>query len=213
MKTNLRHRLLAIAKERLVKDDPSHDYYHALRVLHTAEKIAQQEKADPDIITPAALFHDLVIYPKNHPRSSDAAEESAQAVRLILTTEKTFPHYKIEAVCAAVRQCSFSKNIIPIELESRIIQDADMLDAAGAIAIMRTFASAGQMKEPFYHPEDPLAHRRTPNGLEYALDLFFTRLLKIPERVHTRTAQQIARRRTKFVQQFLKEFMLELKGE
>ena len=66
------------------------------------------------------------------------------------------------------------------------------------------------MKNPFYHPIDPFCKNRNPDAHAYALDLFFVRLLKIVERMHTKTAKIIAKRRTKFLQDFLKEFKLEL---
>jgi uncharacterized protein len=75
---------------------------------------------------------------------------------------------------------------------------------------MRTYASAGQMKNPFYNAEDPFCKNRKPNALKFALDLFFERLLKVEERMHTKTAKKIAKRRTKFLNIFLKEFVLEL---
>jgi len=85
--------------------------------------------------------------------------------------------------------------------------------ATGAISIMRTFSSTGSMKRAFYHTTDPFCKNREPDDLKFALDLFFTRLLRVGERMHTETARQIAERRTRFLQQFLKEVRLELEGQ
>ena len=109
--------------------------------------------------------------------------------------------------------CSFTKNIQPDFIEAKILQDADGLEATGAISIMRTFSSTGQMQRPFYHPRDPFCQARQPDSLKFALDLFYERLLLVEQRMHIATAQKIARRRTKFLRQFLKELELELKGK
>lgn len=78
---------------------------------------------------------------------------------------------------------------------------------------MRTFSSTGQMKRKFYNSKDPFCKKRKPNSLNYALDLFYNRLLKVHNRMHTKTAKKIAKRRTKFLKLFLKELNLELLGK
>jgi uncharacterized protein len=213
MDKNLRKELIQIASQRLESDDISHDFEHALRVLANAEKISREEKADPDIIVPAALFHDLVIYPKNDLRSKNASDESAEAARGILEEIDKFPHEKIEKVCVAIRLCSFSKGIVPDLLEAKVLQDSDGLEATGAISIMRTFSSTGQMKRMFYDLADPFCKNRKPDDLKFAVDLFYTRLLKVVDRMHTKSAKKIAKRRTAFLQRFLEETRLELEGK
>ncbi|MDD5251670.1 MAG: HD domain-containing protein [Patescibacteria group bacterium] len=213
MKRGLRDALTGIAASKISGDDPSHDLNHAFRVLSTAEKIAREEKADLDIIVPAALFHDIVNYPKNDPRRIHSADESAEQTKKILEAVDDYPKEKIEKVVQAIRSCSFSKGIVPDLLEAKILQDADGLEATGAISVMRTFASTGGMKRTFYNNEDPFAANRQPDDMKYALDLFFTRLLKVKERMHTKGAKKIAERRTDFLKKFLKEFELELKGK
>ncbi len=110
-----------------------------------------------------------------------------------------------------ILECSFSKGIIPDLLESRILQDSDGLEATGAISIMRTYSSTGQMKRPFYNSRDPFCETREPDTMNFALDLFYERLLKVGERMHTETAKVIAKRRTEFLLVFLEEFKQELK--
>ncbi len=209
----MRSKLIKIAKEKYSDDDPSHDFEHILRVLSNAENIAQEENADMDILLPAVLFHDVINYPKCDPRAKYAPDESAELAEEILESVEDYPKGKIPKVIYAIFVCSFNKEIIPTELEAKILQDADGLEATGAISIMRTFSSTGQMKRPFYNLEDPFCKNREPNPKEYALDLFYERLLKIKERCHTKRAKEIAERRTHFLLEFLKEFELELKGE
>ncbi len=209
----LKKQLINIAKERIPNTDVSHDFEHTLRVLANAERIAEEEHGDIDIVIPAALFHDLIVYPKDHPDRSKSQEESAEAAVWILNNIEDYPKEKIDKVATCILECSFSKGIVPALLESKILQDADGLEATGAISIMRTYASTGQMKRPFYHSEDPFCEHREPDASQFALDLFYVRLLKVAERMHTQTAKNIAKRRTDFLIQFLDEFKLELEGK
>ena len=125
--------------------DPSHDIYHTLRVLSLAEKIATKEKADLDIVIASAIFHDVIVYPKNNIKRLSSSKESSNFAKEILIKEKSFSRKKIEKTCKAIELCSFTKGVKPNFLEAKILQDADSLEAMGAISIMRTFSSAGQM--------------------------------------------------------------------
>ena len=214
MDTKLKNILIEIAKERIPNTDVSHDFEHASRVLSNAERIAKEEKGDLDIIIPAALFHDLIVYPKDHYDTNKSQEESAEAAEKILIALDNFPKEKIGKIKTCILECSFNKGINPQLLESKILQDADGLEATGAISIMRTYSSTGQMQRPFYNSEDPFCKNRKPEITpKYALDLFYVRLLKVADRMHTKTAKKIAERRTDFLLTFLKELELELEGK
>lgn len=211
MDSILRSKLIKIARGKYLSDDPSHDFQHIFRVLRIAEKIATDESADLDIVVPAALFHDIINYPKNDPRAKNSSTESAEITKQLLGKIGEYPKEKIFYVWTAIDSCSFSKGIRPDLLEAKILQDADGLEATGALSIMRTFASSGIMKRTFYDPEDPMAKRREFDDRSYALDLFFTRLLKVIDRMHTVSARKIAKRRTVFLGKFLKELTEELR--
>lgn len=214
MKEQLKNTIIKITRKKISDVDVSHDIEHALRVLTNAERIAKKEKGDLDIIIPAALFHVLVVYPKDHPKKGQSQEKSAIAAEKILLKIKTFPKRKIKKVMECIRECSFSKGIIPQTIESKIVQDADGLEATGAISIMRTFSSTGQMKKSFYHSQDPFYKtNRKLDGINFALDLFYERLLKVTERMHTSEAKRIAKRRTNFLKKFLRELEMELVPE
>ncbi|OZV13754.1 hypothetical protein CIW83_02105 [Tissierella sp. P1] len=202
--------LIEIAKEKIDNTDPSHDIYHTMRVLNTIKYIKEREGGDLDILVPAAIFHDIICYPKNHPKSKFSAKESAEFAVNILEKLDCYPKEKIHKVYKAINECSFSKGIIPEFLEGKILQDADMLESTGIISIMRTFSSTGQMKKSFYHPEDPFCKSREPDGKEYALDLFYSRLLIVKDLMHTEIARNIAVRRTKILYEFLENFKMEL---
>lgn len=210
MNQSLKLKLLNIAKLKIEGNDPSHDFEHAKRVLNNTERIVEIEGGDMDILIPAALFHDVVIYPKNHPKSNSAPKESAELIREILKNIEEYPKEKIELVARVIEECSFDKNSVTEDLETKIMRDADRLEATGIISIMRTFASTGQMNRPFYDPNDPFAEKREPDSKKYGLDLFFTRLLVAKDRMYTKTAKEIAKERTIFLHTFINELKKEL---
>lgn len=192
-----------------IKTDPSHDWQHILRVTNLAEMIGSREKADLDILIPAALFHDIIVYPKNSPKSKLSSSESAAVATKVLNRLK-YPKAKIAKVADCISECSFSKGLKPSSLESKILQDADRLEATGAISIMRTFSTGGQMNRQFYDPTNPFNKSgvmQEPSGVR----LFYQRLLVVEKTMNTATAKKIAKRRTKFLKDFLYEFKLELK--
>lgn len=211
MDKELKRKLLNIAKNKISQlNDSSHDINHTLRVLALSEKIGIKEKADLDVISISAIFHDVIVYPKNHHKKIFSSTESANFTRKILIKEKLFPKEKIEKACKAIEICSFTKAVKPDFLEAKILQDADSLEAMGAISIMRTFSSAGQMNKDFYNNVDPFCRRRRPDDNKYAVDLFFTRLLVVFGRLHTKTAKVLAKKRLKFLHSFLKQLEFEL---
>ena len=124
-----------------------------------------------------------------------------------------YPKEKIEAVKQCIVRTSFSKGLKAETLEQKILQDADMLEATGAISIMRTFTSGGTMKRALYDPLDPHAKNRATDDFKYSLDLFYSRLLKVQERMNTNKGKEMAFRRTEFLKKFLEEFSLEIEGK
>jgi uncharacterized protein len=202
------------ARRRAPTADPAHDFSHVERVTAAASIIAVAEGADTDIVLPAALFHDIVIYPKDYPRSKDATWESARIATEILTAhvDRTpcFPSEKIARVATCIAECSFSKGIRPESIEGKVLQDADLLEASGFVAIMRTFASCGQMKHRFYETRDPFCSTREPVLRGAGIDLFYSRLLTVPDRLHTQSAKRLVKRRHQFLLSALEELRLEL---
>lgn len=211
MNKKLQSQLIELAQQHIISDDPSHDILHAKRVMNTAEYICNEERGDLDVVIPAALFHDVITYPKDSPQSKFATEESAKFTVKLLDQFPEFTDEVKESVFAAIRDCSFSKGVEHTDLNAKIVQDADGLEATGAISVMRTYVTAGQMNSTLYHPQDPfLETERDVDSFTYALDLFYKRLLKVEERMYTETAKKIARRRTAFLESFLDELRIEL---
>lgn len=210
MTNELENKLLAIAQKYYKNNDSSHDFMHAIRVLTNAKLIVEKESGDLDVIIPAAIFHDVICYPKDSDLSTNSTKDSAKLTENILRNISEYPKHKIELVKQVILECSFSKGIIPNMLESKIIQDADRIEATGAIAIMRTFASAGVMNSNLYSEIDPFCQEREPDSKNYALDLFYTRLLKVKEILHTETAKILATKREKILIEFLESLKEEL---
>jgi len=205
-----REKLILIARKKMKRSDPSHDINHVLRVLCISEKIAAEESADMEIIVPAAIFHDVICYPKNHRKRFDSQRESAIFAVKTLKKIKSYPIDKIKKVQEAIELCSFSKGQIPSFIEAKILQDADSLEAMGSISIMRTFSSAGIMNKIFYNSADPFCRNRKPDDKNYALDLFFSRLLVVENRLHTKTAKTLAEKRMPILKKFLESLDIEL---
>lgn len=210
MTESLRKILTSISEARQVIDDPSHDFQHILRVTNLAVKIAETVGADLDVVVPAALFHDTVVYKKNSPQSKHESNESAEAAAQILSKIESYPMEKIECVKRCIQECSFSKGIIPESLESKVLQDADRLEATGAISIMRTFASTGHMNTPLYDPVDPFCTKGAVN-FRSGIDLFYNRLLLVGDKMHTQIAREMAGQRTRFLKSFLEQLKVELR--
>jgi uncharacterized protein len=200
--------LHALAELRCRDHGPAHDWSHVERVVALARTIALAEGANVEVATTAALLHELWNLPKDHPdsaRSGDiAAEHAAAALR-----EAGAAHL-VEAVCACIRDHAWSKGVVPTSLEGRILQDADRLDAIGAVGVARCFATAGELGRPFYDAADPLCRARPPDDRRFTLDHFFRKLLHLESRLHTPAARALAVPRVAAMRAFLDAFAAEV---
>ncbi len=157
---------------------------------------------------PAALFHDAISYPKNDPRSKLSSIESGELVTKILGELEWYPVELIPKVSAAITKCSFSKNLPKDNLEEYILQDADMMEVLGALAVARIFSTGGRISREFYHETDPLGINRAPGYNN--LDMLTTRCMAAYDRLHTKTAQEIGKSRLEFLKTFKKQFIDEI---
>jgi uncharacterized protein len=201
-------RLAAEARARSASAEPAHDFFHVERVVKNAATIAEAEGARVEIVAVAALLHELFTLPKSDPRSAEAGDLCADHARRLLERENA--RDLAELVCAAIRDHAFSKGVVPDALESKVLQDADRLDALGAIGLARMWATCADMKRPFYSPVDPFCASRFPDDKAWGLDHVFKKLLVVPERLHTRTARAIAERRVAFLHAYLDELRVEI---
>jgi uncharacterized protein len=196
-------------KNRLEKNDPAHDYDHIMRVLKNAKKIAKKEDVNLDVITAAVLLHDIVSYPKSDPRSMNSSTESAEESQKILRNYN-FTQDEINTISDAIRDHSFSRGVIPHTLEGKILQDADRLDALGAIGIARTFSVGGAEKRPFYYNKDPFCKKHYPDDKSWTVDHFYKKLLRLEKTMNTKSGREEARKRIKIMKKFLKELEKEI---
>lgn len=197
-------------KKVLEERDPAHDFQHIIRVYKNAELIGHREGANMEILLPAVLLHDLVVYPKGSAKTSKSADDSADLAEKLLRSYG-YSQDKIDRISYCIRTHSYSKRLVPATLEGKILQDADRLDALGAIGIARTFSVGGSEKRSFYNPDDPSwkSHRELDDR-EWTLDHFQTKLLNLKRSMHTKTAREMAQERAKFMELFIKQLQKEL---
>jgi uncharacterized protein len=147
-----------------------------------------------EILLPPVLLHDLVVYPKGSDKSSKSSDESADLAEKNILQRYNYPQDKINQICDCILTHSYSKRLIPRSLEGKILQDADRLDAFGAIGIARAFSIGGSENRKFYNVDEPFYRSDWDlDDMQWTLDHFQTKLLKLEDSMRTKTAKKIAR--------------------
>ncbi|MFY8273270.1 HD domain-containing protein [Pseudoalteromonas sp. SSDWG2] len=189
--------------------DAAHDITHIERVVTVAKKLCSQEQGCMEIVLPAAWLHDCVAVAKNHP---DRAKASAMAADKAITFLHSigYDSQYFDAIHHAIVAHSFSAQITPTTLEAQIVQDADRMDALGAIGISRCMKVGGAICRGLYHPSDPFAKNRDADDGKYTLDHFFVKLLSIATSMNTQSAQLEAQKRTDYMHDFLRQLGQEI---
>jgi metal dependent phosphohydrolase len=183
-----------------------------MRVYRTAINIAEAEHADMQVVALAALLHD-VDDRKLSPMTAEKKENAARFMRSQNVSES-----EIRQVCQIIDEVSFkgTDSVRPPTPEGKCVQDADRLDALGAIGIARTFAYGGSHNRAIYDPELP--PRTAMNQAQYysskstSLNHFYEKLFLLEGMMNTETGKAIARKRTQYMQQFVDEFLHEWDG-
>lgn len=189
--------------------DGAHDLSHVLRVAGLAEEIGAEEGADVETCVAAALLHDLVYFPKNHPDSPRSAALAAALVPAWCAFDAALAA-RAEAIAHCVAAHSFSGGIPPRTLEAQVVQDADRLEALGAIGLARTFATGGSFGGGLWHPEDPWAEHRDLDDKAWSLDHFPKKLLTLAGAMNTGAGRRRAEARTQVLHAFLAALRAEL---
>ena len=197
--------LKKIAKSKLGKNDPAHDFEHVMRVYRNAQIISKNENGNEKLILSAVLLHDIIKI-KNRKNS---ALKSAKVSEIILK-ENCFLDDEIKIISDAIKEHSFSKGKIPSTIEGKILQDADRLDAIGAIGLARVFSFSGSNNRPFYDPKDPFSKNRNLNDNKWTIDHFYEKLLFLEGKMNTKTGKLLAKKRTIILKNFLKEIKNEI---
>jgi uncharacterized protein len=202
-------RIASYVKDTLGLDTAGHGWLHIERVSKLAVRIALDEGGDLDVLLQATLLHDIAILREIY-EGVDHAEEGAKISRSILE-DLGIPDDMIEKVVYAVRVHRFGANITPHTIEARILQDADRLDALGAVGIARAFSYGGFRRLPMYLPgEKPDVY--DPFKLKSTLTHFYEKILKLKDCMNTETARKIAEDRHRFILAFLDRFLDEIEG-
>ncbi|WP_430785634.1 HD domain-containing protein [Virgibacillus flavescens] len=183
----------------LFQDDATgHDFYHMERVARLAKTIARNEAADAFITEAAAWLHDV---------GDKKLFVNPQLARIEMDEfldEINVTKHEVKAIQSAMESVSFSKGLTPSTLEGKIVQDADRLDAIGAIGIARVFAYGGTKDQHIYDGTNP-------NNT--SIQHFYDKLIKLKGMMHTQTAIDMAKERHQFMETYLDHFFQEWKGE
>ena len=191
--------------------DPAHDFSHILRVYQNAKTIGKKEGADMQVLLFSALLHDVGSASKDLEDSIDSDQRQKAVLDFLI--KKGLPKNVQEKILYAVNVHRFSKGIVPDTLEAKILQDADRLDALGAIGIARVFMTGGTLGRALHDPIDPFCKNREPDDKKWNLDHFYRKLLKLESGMHTRTAREMAARRTNVLRRYLSDLEQEIEDK
>lgn len=200
-------------KQEMLKGDSGHDWSHVLRVNNTAKMIAKKEKADLFIVELSTLFHDIADSKFTNGDETIAPRKIKDFLNSLKVDTET-----IEKVNYIVEHTSFKKNQ-PSEksLEFKVVQDADRLDAIGAIGIARAFSFGGYKNRLMYNPEEKPNLNQTKEQYVKAegttINHFYEKLLLLKDLMNTETAKAIAKKRHKFMEKYLDQFYKEWNGK
>lgn len=187
-----------IIQQKFSGEGTGHDYFHIERVVKNALQIARKEKADLFLTELTAWLHDVGDHKLNH-----GVDRSEEQITSILTQLKV-PGEIIAVVIENVSQISFSKGKTAESMEARIVQDADRLDALGAIGLARVFAFGGSKQREIHNPGNP--------G-QTSIQHFYDKLLKLKDKMNTTAGKAMAVDRHRYLEDFLQQFYKEWNGE
>ncbi len=190
-------------------DDGAHDAAHLQRVWKNAYAIQQVEGGDSEILAAAVLLHDCVAVEKDAPQRALASWLAAEKASRLLA-KHGWAQDRIAAVAHAIESHSYSGGIKPESVEAKILQDADRLDSIGFVGVARCFYTAGRMGSALYEASDATGQTRPLDDKKFALDHFYTKLLKLAGSFQTATGTRMAQERDTRLRQFLDNFRAEI---
>ena len=181
--------------------DPAHDTAHALRVATWTLALGGTDVIAREAVA-AALLHDAIEVSKDSPDRPRASERSAGQAHERLRALGFAPD-SVERVADAIRDHSFSRGAVPSTRLGRALQDADRLEALGAIGLLRCVTTGVRLESAWFDADDPWAEARPLDDARFSVDHFFTKLLKLPETMCTEAGRREAERRVAFLREFL----------
>ena len=204
---------IEFVKKTFENDYSGHDYFHTLRVYRTATHIAEREKADLITVQLAALLHDVDDI-KLSPQTHKYKDRAVGFLRSHGVADST-----VETVCKIIDEVSFkgTDSVSPQTLEGMCVQDADRLDAIGAIGIARAFAFGGNhnrvMHDPSVLPMLNMNEEQYRNSKSTTINHFYEKLFSLGALMNTATAKEIAARREQYMKAYVEEFLDEWDGK
>lgn len=196
-------------KQQLPIDSTGHDWQHAFRVWTIAKHIAIIENANTLIVELAALLHDIADW-KFH--NGDEAKGTLIAQEFL--SRQCLDKDSIDAVCNIISSISYKGSHSPtlfLTLEGQIVQDADRIEALGAIGIARAFAYGGFKNQPLYDPNLlPNTHHtfeQYKDSKNTTVNHFYEKLLLLKDKMHTQTGRSMAEHRHKFLKNYLEQLL------
>lgn len=214
MKNDIIQQTAAYVQKELSHDRTGHDWWHIERVRKLAKVIGKAEGADMQVVELAALLHDIADY-KFHKGDSTVGPKKAQAWLESMEVDENVINHVVQII-ATMSYSSGLQGKQVTSIEGMVVQDADRLDAIGAVGIARCFAYGGSKGHEIYNPDIP--PRTELNVEEYKKDTgtqinhFYEKLLLLKDRMNTKTAKQLAEKRHTFMENFLSEFYDEWNG-
>ena len=206
----------AFVKETLKNSEGGHDWFHTLRVFNNAQHIAKGESVDTDVVALGALLHDIA-----DSKFHDGDETIGPKVAREFLFKHNVDSQVIEHVVDIINNISFKSSIDSPQkftsLELDVIQDADRLDAIGAIGIARCFNYGGfknrKLFDPSIQPNLNMSKEEYKNSTSPTINHFYEKLLLLKNKMNTKTGKQIAVQRHHYMEQFLEQFYAEWDGE
>lgn len=202
-------------RQTLQKAESGHDWWHILRVWNNAKLIAQTEKVNLLIVELAALLHDIADSKFNNGDEEIGPKTAGDFLKSIDVDDDLIEHVQ-QIIKNMSFKASFDAPVFSSE-EMKVVQDADRLDAIGAIGIARAFSFGGFKNREMYNPEiDPdfnLTKEAYKNSAAPTINHFYEKLLLLKDKMNTETARKIAAQRHEFMEQFLQQFYAEWNGK
>lgn len=209
-KTLLIEETKTFVKNKLYGEGSGHDWFHIERVYKLAKYLAEKENADSFIVEMAALLHDIDDW-----KFSTTNDSNTTTIENFLNSIH-IDHDSFKRILEIIQTMSFKGGVVDSTqhtIEGKVVQDADRLDAIGAIGIARTFAYGGSknrlMYDPSIQPIDFKSLDEVKNAENHTINHFYEKLLKLKYLMNTNTAKEIAEKRHQFMEEFLNEFYSE----
>jgi uncharacterized protein len=202
-------------KSHLAGAEGGHDWWHIYRVWKLAKRISKMEDVDLFVVELAALLHDIA-----DPKFYDGDEEIGPRLAEDFLLEQNIDKSTIDHVVNIIKNMSFKNSLGKVNFQSPemfVVQDADRLDAIGAIGIARAFNFGGFKGRPLFdpgiRPQPKMSKEEYKKGLSPTINHFYEKLLLLKDKMNTRTGWQMAEERHEFMEEFLRRFLSEWEGE